>query len=63
LTLKFFKQLSDQWDYEPEEIVAKKEKELGGIKFLRDICRAKADSALRFSVAPLRLRQLRFGRR
>lgn len=29
LTLMFFKRLSDQWDYEAEEIIAEQEKETG----------------------------------
>ena len=35
LTLMFFKRLSDQWDYEAEEIIAVKEKELGVLHLRR----------------------------
>src|SRR4051812_22511854 len=54
LTLMFFKRLSDQWDYEADEIVAEKEKELGGVK-LNDAQRRallKSSHAHRFNLPP-----------
>jgi type I restriction enzyme M protein len=53
LTLMFFKRLSDQWDYEAEEIIANQERETG-IKLNEAQRRAllKSSHAHRFNVPP-----------
>ena len=53
LTLMFFKRLSDQWDYEAEEIIAQQEKETG-VKLNEAQRRAllKSSHAHRFSIPP-----------
>src|SRR3954463_8876804 len=53
LTLMFFKRLSDQWDYEAEEIIAQQEKETGSK--LNDAQRRallKSSHAHRFTIPP-----------
>src|SRR5947209_16533717 len=51
LTLLFFKRLSDQWDYEAEEIIANHEKDLG-VKLNETQRRAllKSSHAHRFNI-------------
>jgi type I restriction enzyme M protein len=53
LTLMFFKRLSDQWDFEADEIIAKQEKETG-IKLNEGQRRAvlKSSHAHRFTIPP-----------
>lgn len=53
LTLMFFKRLSDQWDFEADEIIAKQEKELG-VKLNEGQRRAvlKSSHVHRFTIPP-----------